>query len=287
MSHPSPDRVPPVLEAREVGYVYGGKRPVVAVDGVTLRLFRGEVAALLGPNGSGKSTLLRMLCGILSPSRGTVRLDGDDVHRLSARERARKIAFVPQQVRVDFPFTVREVVMMGRAPHQGRLGLERKGDGDVVDEAMDCMRVRALAERRMTELSGGEAQRVMLAQALAQEPQLLMLDEPTSHLDINFQAEIMDLLDGMHVQGKLTVLLSLHDLNLASLYCQRVFMLNRGRLQGEGRPAEVITVQRVQEVYGAHVRLMEPRTEGGAAHVAIVPRRALQKEDGSDSNEKS
>jgi iron complex transport system ATP-binding protein len=243
------------LIADDVSFVYGQKRPVHALDGVTVALASGTIVALLGPNGSGKSTLLRTLSGGVRPTRGRVIYQGSDLHRLPPRERARRLAFVPQQVRVDFPFTVREVVMMGRAPYQGQLGLERGRDAEIVEEAMERMRVHHLEGRRMCELSGGEAQRVMLAQALAQEPEILLLDEPTSHLDINFQAEIMDLLAALNAERGLTVLASLHDLNLASLYCHSVVLLRGGRLHGEGPPLDVLTESAVREVYGARVHV--------------------------------
>lgn len=272
-----------------MSYVYGQRRKVHALDGVSIAVPRGEIVALLGPNGSGKSTLLRTLSGTVRPSSGRVFLEEKDVHAIPVRERARRIAFVPQQVRVDFPFTVREVVMMGRAPYQGRLGLEHGRDETVVDEAMRRMRVHDLAARRMNQLSGGEAQRVMLAQALAQEADVLLLDEPTSHLDINFQAEIMDLLAALNAERHLTVLLSLHDLNLAMLYCHRVFLLRAGRLHAEGAPAQVITDTAVHEVYGAHVRV-DRHPHGGMPLVTIVPhtmrRPACEKEDGARSDSK-
>lgn len=238
-----------------VSFVYGRKTRVTALDDVSLDVRPGEMIALLGPNGSGKSTLLRTMSATVTPTRGTVRLFGVDIGRMPAVERSRLLAFVPQRVRVDLPFTAREVVMMGRAPYQGRFGLERRGDEAVVVDAMRRMQVDHLEGRRLNELSGGEAQRVMLAQALAQQPEVLLLDEPTSHLDINFQAEIMDLLASLHRERVLTVMLSLHDLNLAALYADRVVLLRAGRLHAQGAPLDVITETAVREVYGANVHV--------------------------------
>lgn len=268
------------LSARGVSFVYGHKNRVTALDDVSLDVRPGEMVALLGPNGSGKSTLLRAMSATASPTRGIVRLFGTDIQRVPAVERSRRLAFVPQRVRVDLPFTAREVVMMGRAPYQGRFGLEQRGDEPVVVDAMRRMQVAHLEGRRMSELSGGEAQRVMLAQALAQQPEVMLLDEPTSHLDINFQAEIMELLASLHRERSLTVMLSLHDLNLASLYAERVVLLRGGRLHAQGPPLEVITEPTVREVYGAHVHVGRYPT----CHAPLVSLRrrvpaGVQKED--------
>ena len=269
-------------------HVYGHKAAVTALDDVNLDVRAGEMVVLLGPNGSGKSTLLRALSGTCAPTRGTVRLFGVDVSHMPATERARRLAFVPQRVRIELPFTVREVVMMGRAPYQGRLGLEQRKDEAVVAEAMSRMKVDHLQGRRLDELSGGEAQRVMLAQALAQQPQVLLLDEPTSHLDISFQAEIMDLLATLHRERSLTVMLSLHDLNLASLYADRVVLLRGGRLCAEGTPSQVITETTVHDVYGADVHVgRHPALDVPLVALRMrVPAR-VQKEDASPGGAKS
>ena len=243
------------LTVRNLDYVYGGRRPVRALFDVSLTLKQGEIAALLGPNGCGKSTLLRTMGGLLAPQRGTVSIARRDVHALAPRQRALRIAFVPQRVTVDFPFTVGEVVMMGRAPHQGALGIEQQGDMQVVRSCMRAMRVEHLEARRMNEISGGEAQRVILAQALAQETPLLLLDEPTSHLDIKFQVEIMEILTDLNRQRRLTVLVSLHDLNLAAAYCSRMFLMSQGAIVAEGSSKEVLTEHVLTEVYGTRVRV--------------------------------
>lgn len=271
------------LSAQGVSHVYGRRHPVEALHDVSLTLPPGTFAGFLGPNGSGKSTLLRNLCGVLHPTEGRVLFGGEDLRRLSSRARARRIAFVPQQVRIDFPFKVKDIVMMGRAPHQGRLGLERHTDIQIVAACMERTRIAHLADRHITSLSGGEAQRVMLAQALAQEAALLILDEPTAHLDIKFQIEIMDLLASLNEERGLTVALSLHDLNLAALYCQHVFLLRQGRLHGEGAPSEVITRVSVREVYGADV--VVGRHQDGIPLITLVRQKsrtdnAAGKEDG-------
>jgi iron complex transport system ATP-binding protein len=248
----------PALRATGLCFHYGGTRAIPALEDVSVDIMRGEMVALLGPNGSGKSTLLRNLSGILRPAKGTVHLSDPaevDLASLSPRERARRIAFVPQQVQIRFPFTVRELVMMGRSPHQGRMGLEQTDDLNIVARCMDMVQVTHLADRPVDELSGGEAQRVVVAQALAQGSDILLLDEPTSHLDINFQCEIMDLLQDLHSKRGYTVLISLHDLNLAATYCDRAVLLCGGRLHSQGSPVEVLTEDTIREVYGARVRV--------------------------------
>lgn len=269
---PEPPAGAPALAASNLVFAYGRGGSIAAISDISLEIRAGEMVGLLGPNGSGKSTLLRNLSGVLRPSRGQVQVFGGDLDRLTSRERARRIAFVPQQVHIRFPFTVREVVMMGRSPHQGAMGLERADDLDIVARSMELVRVTHLADRSVEQLSGGEAQRVALAQALAQGSDILLLDEPTSHLDINFQAEIMDLLLHLNRSRGLTVLVSLHDLNLASVYCQRVFLLSGGHLKAEGKPAEVLTEDTVRRIYGAEVRI-GPHPFADAPLVMLVPRR--------------
>lgn len=260
----------PALAASNVSYAYGRGGCIAAISDVTLQVAAGEMVALLGPNGSGKSTLLRNLSGVLRPRKGHVQVFGVELDRLTPRERALRIGFVPQQVHIRFPFTVREVVMMGRSPHQGAMGIEGPDDVDIVTRSMELVRVTHLAGRTVEQLSGGEAQRVAIAQALAQESDILLLDEPTSHLDINFQAEIMDLLLHLNRTRGLTVLISLHDLNLASVYCQRVFLLRGGRLLAEGPPARVLTEERIRDTYGADVRVA-PHPFSDAPMIVLVP----------------
>lgn len=275
---PGPDA--PVLEARGVSFSYRQRAGAAALEQLTLRVDRGEMVALLGPNGSGKSTLLRVLSGVARPSSGQALLQDVDCAALPAAERARRLAFVPQRVQVELPFTAREVVMMGRAPHQGRLGIERARDAEVVLDAMRAMRVERLGDRRLGELSGGEAQRVMLAQALAQEPEVLLLDEPTSHLDIGFQVEIMELLFALHRDRTLTVLVSMHDLNLAGLFFRRLVVMRAGRVMADGAPAEVLTAELLREVYGADIHVgHHPDVEAPLLAVRRRESAALQKED--------
>jgi len=245
------------VESLTVGY---GGTPVLR--GLDLAVARGEFLAVVGPNGSGKSTLVRTVIGALAPESGRVLLDGCDLRRLRPREVARKVAVVAQETAVGFDFTVAEVVALGRTPHIRPLRGEGPRDREAVDEALRLTGTAPLAGRRITALSGGERQRVMVARALAQEPQLLILDEPTAHLDIAQQVDLLGLVRRLNRTRGLTVLAILHDLNLAALYADRVVMLKDGRGWADGPPGEVLTEANIQAVYGSRVRVVRHPVTG-------------------------
>jgi len=236
------------IEDVDAGY---GDQPVL--QNVTLRVARGEFVGLIGPNGCGKTTLLRVLSGVLAPSRGQVRLQGANLRDIGRRQLARTMACLLQRFSLDLPFTVREVVLMGRSPHLPRIGGETRRDFELVQRAMGLTDVSCLADRSITEISGGERQRVLIAMCLAQEPDVLLLDEPTSHLDIRHQVSILDLITRLNRQTGLTVVAVLHDLNLAAEYCRRLAVLDRGRLQALGPPEDVLTTEMIFRVYGVNV----------------------------------
>jgi len=238
-----------VIELREVSFGYG--RDAV-VHGVSLTVERGEFVGIIGPNGSGKSTLLRLMSGYLRAWRGQVLIDGAPVERYGRRELGRLIGVVPQDTALSFPFSVTEMVLFGRTPHVGGFGFERADDLAAAQRAMQRTDTIALARRPITELSGGERQRVILARALAQEPSLLLLDEPAAFLDIRHEVEMYDLLRDLQRQG-MTVVSVLHDLNIAALYCDRLLLLDEGRVARVGTPAEVIDYPTLTEVYGTEV----------------------------------
>lgn len=239
-----------VLELRDLSCGYGKTK---VLEGVNFSLQRGELLGLIGPNGSGKTTLLRTIRGYLPPLQGEVLLDGEDVTSITPRDLSRKVAVVTQAPGGLPPFTVEEYVLLGRIPHWGRFKfVEDRADRMAAERAMALAGVLPLRRREIRELSGGELQLVFLARALAQEPQLLLLDEPTAHLDIGHQMQIMDLLLELKDKG-LTLLLALHDLNIASLYCERLALLHRGRLHLIGSPREVLREEVIEEVYGAKV----------------------------------
>ena len=226
------------------------------LDGVDLTVPKGEVLAIVGPNGSGKTTLLKNISGILSPEVGSVYLDMTRLPELSITELARYLAVVEQEREIGFDFTVREIVALGRLPHRGRFARETRTDKQWIGRAMELTNVAPFAERSIRELSGGEKQRVFLAMALAQNPRVLLLDEPTTYLDINHQLQIMEIVRQEAAAG-LTVLMAIHDLNLAAQYADRVAILHRGRLLAVGRPADVLTESNIKQAFQTDVAVGE------------------------------
>jgi iron complex transport system ATP-binding protein len=251
-----------------LGFSYpGAARP--AVDGVSLEIPAGACTALLGPNGSGKSTLLRLLLGIHKPARGEVTFEGRPVSAWPRAELARRVGVVPQGEEINFPITVREMVMMGRYPYLGRWRREGEADRGAVEAALGRCDILELAERPISTLSGGERQRALVARALAQEPGVLVLDEPTASLDVKHEMAIFELLRDLG-QGGVTVLLVTHSLNLASRFADRLVLLSRGRVAAHGAPAEVVDQRRIEEVYGWPVRVTAhpgPGPDAGAPQV--------------------
>jgi iron complex transport system ATP-binding protein len=236
-----------VIRAQDIWAGYGAH---TVLKGVGLRLRRGEFVGLLGPNGSGKSTLLRVLSGVLKPTRGEVWLEGQPLSRLRAKEVARRLAFVPQREEVAFGFSAWEVVLLGRAPYIGWWGKERAEDVQAAQRAMERTHCAPLSERAFSSLSGGERQRVVLARGLAQETSVLLLDEPLTHLDVAHQVGTLSLLRQLNREEGLTVLAALHDINLASEFCDRLLVLRQGQLVAEGSPSEVITPSLLARVFG-------------------------------------
>ncbi len=237
------------IEARGLCFSYG-REPVIA--DVSLACSVGELVGIIGPNGSGKSTLLRLLSGVLRPAGGEVRVRARPLRDYPRRELAQTVAVVPQDTMIEFPFSVTEVVLMGRAPHLGGFAFEGDRDLQVARDAMQRTGVLHLAGRSVLELSGGERQRVILARALAQEARILLFDEPTAFLDIRHEVEIYDLLQDLQREEK-SIITILHDLNLAALYCDRIALLKAGRLVRVGPPSEVITYAALKEVYETEV----------------------------------
>ncbi len=223
------------------------------LGGVNLEVKKGEFWGVIGPNGSGKSTLVKNMAGLLLPQEGVVFLEGWDLKSLIRSTLAREVAVVPQDTMTGFNFFVEEVVGMGRAPYQGRFQRESARDRELVRRAMELTGCMELKDRHINDLSGGERQRVILARALAQEPRLLLLDEPTSHLDIGYQTEIFDLLNRLNEEERITIISVLHDLNLAAQYCHKLLLLQEGRVYACGPPEEVITYENIKEVYRTRV----------------------------------
>lgn len=232
------------------------------------RLSEGEFWGVIGPNGSGKTTLLKLIDGILRPLRGRVAIDGRGIDRMGRPELARLIAVVPQESDPVFPFSVEEVVLMGRAPHLGRFAFEGLRDREIARRAMERTGVLPFAGRAMGEISGGERQRVLIARALAQQPKVMLLDEPTAFLDIKYQKEVFDLVTDLNRNEGLAVVAVTHDLNLASLYCEKLLLLSGGLIHCQGPPEEVITGERISSVYETDIRV-EPDNQSGRPRVVL------------------
>ena len=259
------------LRAERLDLSYLPGSPTILHD-FTLAVRPGWFLGIVGPNGSGKSTLLHALSRTLRPAQGTVRLGGSDLYaELKARDAAQMVAVLPQETAVSLDFTVREVVRMGRSPHLPRrpFAAETAADEQIVDDALHAAGLTALAERSVPTLSGGERQRVLLARALAQQPAVLLLDEPTSHLDLRHQSETLALARSLAHQEGTAVLAVLHDVNLAAAWCDEIVLVSEGRIAAQGTPAEVLTAETLRAVYGVRVRVQAAPATGRPLSVPL------------------
>ena len=243
-----------LIEAFGIRCGYEGRE---VLKGVTISLLPGELVGLLGPNGAGKSTLIKTLSKVLRPIAGTIYVEGEDIGSLSFREVAKKIGVVPQETMLDYKFTVYDVVMMGRNPYISRFKGETRLDREVVMEVMRATNTLEFADRFITELSGGEKQRVILARALAQQPKILLLDEPTSHLDISYQIEMLNLIKRLIKEKNMGALSALHDPNLASQFCDKIILMKDGKIYDFGAPKDVLTSKNLKEVFNIDVIVKE------------------------------
>ncbi len=244
---PSPDM--PALEANRVSAQYGTSDKSAVVD-VSIVVSAGELLAVIGPNGAGKTTLIRVLTGLLPASPGEVRVFGRPLHELDRREIARRVAVVPQHTHVAFGFTVREVVAMGRAPHQGSMLLSTKTDREIVDSVLERTHLSSLAHRPVSGLSGGEQKRVAVARALAQQPDVLVLDEAGAHLDIRHRIELLSLVRHEIRERNLACLSVMHDLSEVAQNADRVAILHEGRIRAQGTVEQVMTYRILRETFG-------------------------------------
>jgi iron complex transport system ATP-binding protein len=248
------------------GVTFGYERQPLLYD-VHVQVRKGEMVGLLGPNGSGKTTLLRLVSGVLQPQQGRILLDGRALQDWGRRGVAQRVAVVPQELHVPFAYTVEQLVNLGRTPFVNLLGSNSRQEAIVVQDAMQAAGVTPLANRIFNELSGGERQRVIVAMALAQQPELLLLDEPTSHLDIKYQIDILELVQRLNRERGVTVIAAMHDLNLAARYFPRLLLFQRGVVADAG-PAEVLEPHLLKRVYGIDVQVGILR---GAQHLSVLP----------------
>lgn len=239
------------------------------VRDVRLKLEPGEFVAVLGPNGSGKSTLIRAALGLLRNARGAVLLGGRETAAMGRREVAREVAYVPQLPDPVFDFSAGEIVLMGRYARQGRLDAVTAGDAEAVREAMKATDTLAFKDRKLSRLSGGERQRVFIARALSQDTPVLLLDEPSLHLDINYQAEIYGLLKALQIREKKSILVAEHNINLAAAHSDRLLFLKDGAIAAEGTPRETVTAANIRAVFGADVDI-RANTRTGVPEISLA-----------------
>ena len=239
------------------------------LDGVSLSIEKGEMVGILGPNGSGKTTLLKIFSAVLM-GQGEVKLNGRNIETYGKRELSRLFAMVPQESHILFPYTVAEIVLMGRASYHSPLALEGRKDLEVARASMELTDSLPFSDRYLHELSGGEKQRVIIARALAQEPEILLLDEPSAFLDLKHQVQVFELMRRLNRERSLTIVAALHDLNLAAIFFPRLVMLRDGRIYRDGSPKEVLTEGTIEEIYGIRVRV-EPDPSGDKPQLFICP----------------
>jgi iron complex transport system ATP-binding protein len=261
------------MDFLKIDSIESGYADNIVLKGISFNVKKGEFIGIIGPNGSGKTTLLKTLSHIIRPFKGNILLEGKDIHSLSALALARNLAMVGQGMFSIFSFTTEEIVLMGRSPYIGLLGHEKKQDIEKVNRVLEITGLTCFKNKPIDELSSGERQRVLIARALAQEPKLLLLDEPTAHLDIGYQTDILDLVSALKDNEHLTVICVLHDLNLASQYCDKLVLLENGRIAGFDTPENILRYDTLEKVFNARC-LVDERVLAGKP--IVIPYRGSQ-----------
>ncbi len=256
-----------ILDIRNISLNYRNK---IILSDVSCEVKRGEFFVIIGPNGAGKTSLLKILAGLQKAQQGSVLIKGKNISAYTRRSLSKTMAIVPQQIEIGFPFSVTETVIMGRTPHLGILGMESEKDFAIAQEAMAFTEVTHLAERKLFQLSGGELQRVIIARAICQQPDIILLDEPTTALDPAHQLKIMDLMEKFRREHGTTIIMVSHDLNLASMYSDRLLLLKEGRVVKTGTPKTVLHKKLLEESYGCEMEIDESPL-GQVARVTPVP----------------
>ncbi len=261
------------LDLQHSALSYNGNK---VVDDISFAVGAGEFFMIIGPNGAGKSSLLKLIAGIEKAQAGRITILGKPKEKYSAGDLAKVVALVSQQAPIDFPFSVAETVLMGRSPHLGLLGIEGKRDYELAREAMSFTGVGKFADRRLDQLSGGERQRVMIARAICQEPEIILLDEPTTALDPAHQLRVMDLMERFRQEKKTTVIMVSHDLNLAALYSDRLLLMKNGKVVVIGSPAEVFVSEFMEKSYDCDL-LIDENPLGKVPRVMPIPEKFKQR----------
>jgi iron complex transport system ATP-binding protein len=258
--------------AKNLSYAYDG---ATVLNNLSFTVNSGEFFIVIGPNGSGKTTLMKMIAGLIKIQDGTIEIKGRPVKKYKRKILAQKIAFVPQQIPMDFPFVVEDVVLFGRSPHLGTFGLTSSEDVSLAKQAMAFTEISHLARRRLNQLSGGECQRTFIARAICQAPDIIVLDEPTASLDIAHQLRIMDMMEKMKQEKNITVIMVSHDVNLAAMYADTLMLINKGQQVRVGPPSAVLTYETLESVYGCTL-LVDENPLDKLPRVTPVPGRYIK-----------
>lgn len=260
------------IDIKNLSFSY---RDAPVLKNLSFCIQHGDFFVIIGPNGSGKTTLMKTISGIANFQNGQIEILGRSIKNYTRKKLAKKIAFVPQISPIDFPFTVTELVLMGRSPYLGMLGVEGKKDLEIAKQAIAFTGMEHLAHRRLNHLSGGERQRVFIARAICQQPQIILLDEPTASLDLAHQLRIMDLMEKLKEKKGVTVVMVSHDINLAAMYGDQLLLLKDGQIVSLGKPEEVLNYQILEEVYGCKL-LLDKNPLGQYPRVTLVPGKYLE-----------
>jgi len=262
----------PAIKITNLSHSFG-KRKVLRK--LSFSVEKGDFFIIIGPNGSGKTTLMKLMARILKLQKGQIDILGLPSRSYTPKALARAVAFVPQRLPVDLPFTVGEAVLLGRAPYQGALGIEGEKDLEIAKQAMQFTEVDHLTGSTLGQLSGGEQQRVFIARAICQEPEIMLLDEPTASLDLAHQVKVMDLMEKLKAEKAITVIMVSHDVNLAAMYSDQVLLLKEGEVVCIGIPSDVLSFQKLEETYGCKL-LVDESPLGGYPRVTLVPGRFME-----------
>ena len=259
----------PSINVKDLSHSFGEN---LVLKNISFQVPHRDFFIIIGPNGSGKTTLMKVISGILKPQNGELKILNRPIDQYHRKALAKTIAFVPQMTFADFPFTVTEIVLMGRSPYLGILGLEQENDLEVANQAIAFTGLENLAHRKLDQLSGGEQQRVFIARAICQEPDIILLDEPTASLDLAYQVRIMDLMEKLKTEKGITVVMVSHDVNLAAMYADHLMLLHKGQVVCQGLPDEVLTYKTLEETYGCTL-LVDESPLGNFPRVTLVPRK--------------
>ena len=261
------------LQLENIKCTYGSQ---TVLKDISFSVSKGRMFIIIGPNGSGKTTLLRIISTFIKPKTGRIEICGRPCQTYTRKSLAKVLAFVPQEVPPDFPFTVEEVVMMGRAPHIGLLGLESQKDKNIAAQAMKFTQTDHLARRKLAYLSSGERQRVFISRAVCQEPEIMLLDEPTAALDLGHQVHIMDMMEKLKQEKNITIIMVSHDVNLACMYADSLLLLKKGRMISMGSPQEVVNFKTLEQVYEC-VLMVDQSPLGKFPRVTLTPQKFLKR----------